>query len=165
MENRCSVCGCITDLSELSDIALSGEHFAVCPFCSKKIKAIEEQPLKQAVAALELLYADTKGRRNQRCSEMLFRHFYSLGISPERVKEHLPARESNLREEIDALKNTVEALQNDLKKFKRRYYLSKILGITVPVIITFIMLVILLSSGALNAIFDYYGLITDYAGM
>lgn len=165
MENRCNVCGCITDLSELSDILLANEPFAVCPFCSKKIRAIEEQPSEQAKAALELLYADTKGRRGQRCSEMLFRHFHSLGINTECTPNYLPNKNVDLREEVNQLKNTVEALQNDLKKFKRRYYLSKIFGILAPVVIVFIMLVILLSSGALNAIFDYYGLISEYAGM
>lgn len=165
MENRCNVCGCITDLSELSDILLANEPFAVCPFCSKKIRAIEKQPSEQAKAAFEFLYADTKGRRNQRCSEMLFRHFHSLGIKTEGAPNCLPTQNFDLRDEVNRLKNTVEALQNDLKKFKRRYYLSKIFGILAPVVIVFIMLVVLLSSGALNAIFDYYGLISKYAGM
>ena len=180
METRCSVCGCITDTAELSPVTLSEKKFEVCPFCNKKLKAINEYPKENSALAREILTADTKGRRSHECSAMLYRHFYSLGISPttenavssSKSKEKAVQNKAapapltkDLAQEVAELKNRVETLSGELKKFKRRYYFSRILGIIAPVLITFIMLIILLSSGALDAIFDYYGFLSEYAGM
>lgn len=180
METRCSVCGCITDTAELSPVTLSEKDFEVCPFCNKKLKAINEYPKENSALAREILTADTKGRRSHECSAMLYRHFYSLGISPtpenavssSKSKKKAVQNKAapapltkDLAQEVAELKNRVETLSGELKKFKRRYYFSRILGIVAPVLITFIMLIILLSSGALDAIFDYYGLLSEYAGM
>ncbi len=165
-ETRCSICGCITDPSELSSVTLSTESFDICPFCNKKIKAINEHPIENASLAREILTADTKGKRNPQCSAMLYRHFFSLGINPtETVATKPNSQTKQLEAEVQELKSQVEALASDLKKFKRRYYLSRILGVIAPVILTFIMLLIFLKSGLLDNIFAYYDFLGKYANM
>lgn len=176
METRCSICGCITDTAELNDVTLSGENFSACPFCNKKLKQIEKDPLSNSQLAREILQQDTKGRRSAQCNAMLYRHFYSLGIKPtenvsnvstQPVNKNNPATPQNadLQKEVAELKKQVEEITSSLKKFKRRYYLSRILGVIAPVVLTLIMLLIFLKMGFLDKLFEYYDFLGKYASM
>lgn len=54
-------------------------------------------------------------------------------------------------------------MEKQLKSLKRRLLISKILEIFVPLVLVLVLLVILLRSGALQSIFDYYSSLEDLA--
>ena len=63
----------------------------------------------------------------------------------------------------EPLEKRVEKPEKQLKSLKRRLWVSKILEIVVPLVLVLVLLVILLRSGALQSIFDYYSSLEDLA--
>lgn len=176
MNNRCDICGCETESEGLKKYELSGNEYDICVFCRKRLEKISKNPAAEATEAVNMLYMDTKGRRNGQCDTALKEHFESLGIDT-RKKEAVPAftpymplsvNTANVNAggtEIEELKRQISELNEKFNSFRRRYIISRVLGMVMPVVIVFVMLIILLASGALQSLFDYYGLILDYANM
>lgn len=87
-------------------------------------------------------------------------------VKPQEAPKNTPAPQNkDLQAEVEELKAKVEEMSSSLKKFKRRYYLSRIFGVIAPVLLTLIMLLIFLKMGFLDKIFEYYDFLGKYASM
>ncbi len=62
------------------------------------------------------------------------------------------------------LEKRITALEKDLKGFKRRLLISKIISFAAPLLITLILFIILMASGVLDPLFSYFNTISDLAG-
>ena len=82
----------------------------------------------------------------------------------ERGAETPPAKPAvTATKNAEPLEERVDKLEKQLKSLKRRLLISKILEIVVPLVLVLVLLVILLRSGALQSIFDYYSSLEDLA--
>lgn len=177
MNGRCDVCGCKTEDGELKKCNVGGKEYDLCVFCRKQFEKISQSPRENSETARNLLFMDTNGKRADECQASLAKAFASLGIDTEKHSEpeaepkspYMPKTAESaerlakpVEAEVAQLKKQVADLNEELNKFKKHYFLSKILGFIVPVVFVFVMLIILLASGALQNIFDYYGLLSEY---
>lgn len=195
MENRCLLCGCKTDMLDLTEYEFkNGEKATVCGFCQKQLSAFNKNPKANALWAQQLLETDTKGVRTKEV-EQAFKQMMSVnGIEQVFEKNYvntvpLPPQSQYYQqmsantafntqwnnmsefsnqpltehEELEIVKKQLNDLQTNFNKFKKRYYLSKILGIVLPIVFIILMLIILVKSGAVQSIFDYYAQLSDWA--
>lgn len=188
MENRCDLCGCKTDFLDLSEFVFdNGTKASVCGYCQKQLSAFNKSPKAAADWAQKLLVTDTKGVRPQKVEKAFTEMLLKNGINPPRQeppptsgyygiepsgqnynKAEMPAFFENPatpEDELQTVKRQLGELQSEFKKFKKRYYISKILGIVLPILFVIIMVIILFASGAVQNIFDYYAQMSDLANM
>lgn len=164
MSNRCEICGCITEEEMLRSYTLSGKQMKICSFCKKQLDAIDRDPQANAQQALNLLNMDTQGKRSAETQRLLSEHFESLEITGEKQSaESAPSQP--LEKEVRELKQRIDSLESELNGFRRRYVITKILEIVIPIAFIVLMLIILVASGALKNLFGYYNTIMDYANM
>lgn len=171
------LCGCKTDMLDLTEYEFeNGVKASVCGFCKKQLLAFNKNPSSNSLWARQLLETDTKGVRPEEVEEA-FRHTV-YGVNPavrtqgvnyvntaknQPVKAEVQTKPLTQKEEFEIVKKQLYELQKDFKKFKKRYYLSKILGIVLPISIVLLLIIILFASGALQNIFDYYAQLSDWA--
>ena len=177
MNTRCDICGCETDPSDIEEYLLSGKAKNVCSFCRKRIKEVEADPANKSEAARNLLFMDTKGHRNEDTNILIRKHFYELGIDisaapqPELPVTPVPVMApaqaapapANTDMQTAELKKELEDLKNSFQRFRRRYYISKILGYVAPVIVLIIGLIILHKMGTIQTFIDYFNMLSEYA--
>jgi len=164
MNGRCDVCGCKTEQEQLKEYMLSGEKREICVFCKKQLDAVAQDPVGNSESAKNMLSRDTKGNRTPETQSLLKKHFSALGISAD-ADANAAAKPQAQSGEVEELKRKVEELSNELKSFKRNYWLSKILSIVLPIVLTVVMLIVLIASGALKNIFGYYDYLSELANM
>lgn len=146
----------------LRSYELGGRELKICNFCRKQLDSVERDPVNNRQQAMNLLEMDTQGKRSADTQRRLTEHFGKLGISDNTESK---AAESDLQKQVTELNEKVNTLESELHAFRRRYIISKILGITLPVAFVVLMLIILVASGALKNLFGYYNTIMDYANM
>lgn len=177
MESRCDVCGCVTEQTDLKSYKLDDKEFMVCVFCRKQLERLPNG----AQDVENLLHMDTKGKRSDECQQALEKFIKGKGIditdkaSVQKITAAMPVYGAQntpeqfeslpLEQQVQMLHKQVDELNNKIERFKKRYLLSKVLGYILPVVFVVIMLIILLSTGLLQNIFDYYGTLGDYANM
>ena len=171
MNGRCDVCGCKTEHEQLKEYAISGEKREVCVFCKKQLDLMARDPVGNSESALNMLSQDTKGNRTQKTQTLLEKHFSALGVGAVGgQKAELSGQKAELSggsqsAQVEELKKQVEALSNELKSFKKSYFISKILSIALPIVLVVVMLIVLIASGALKNIFGYYDYLSELANM
>lgn len=180
MENRCLLCGCKTDALDLTKYKFkNGAEANVCGFCKKQLLAFNKNPESNALWVQQLLDTDTKGVRPTAVEEALRLAASENQIAPAPEKQaasvmpkdinfintanNQSVRPLTKEEEFAIVKKQLADLQKDFKSFKKRYYLSKILGIVLPVVMVVLLFVILLATGAFENILNYYEQIKEWA--
>ena len=74
-------------------------------------------------------------------------------------------KNGSLEDEIADLRAQLQALSDSFNGFRKRYIISKIVSIALPVVLIIIMLIIVIASGAVGNLVNYYNTIVDYANM
>ena len=172
METRCEICGCLTEEEQLTDFELAGESFKVCTYCKKGLEAIAEHPDKSSEQAVNM-FSMENSHRSVRAQKAMGRYFASLGVSGNPVKPAgtaapAPSVKSAAQtsgDEIKELSERLTQLENKVERFRKRYYISKALGIAIPVLLIVIAFIVMVASGALENLANYYDTIMDYANM
>lgn len=164
MNGRCDVCGCKTEREQLKEYAISGEKCEVCVFCKKQLDLIARDPVGNSESALNMLSQDTKGNRTQKTQTLLEKHFSALGVGAV-GEQKAELSDGSQSAQVEELKKQVEALSDELKSFKKSYFISKILSIALPIVLVVVMLIVLIASGALKNIFGYYDYLSELANM
>lgn len=163
MSERCEVCGCVTEEEMLKSCQLGSAEVKVCSFCKKQLDSIEKNPKENYENALNLLNMDTSGRRSEKVQKALREKLEGLGISEE--SQPADGGEGASAKELEELREKVDSLESELKAFKKRYVMTKILEVVIPIAFIVIMLIVIVASGALKNIFNYYETIMEYANM
>ena len=166
MDARCEICGCLTDEQSLTECELSGEQFRICSYCKKSLEAIAENPGESSEQAVNI-FSMENSHRSERAKRALGRYFAMLGVSgnPKPSAKATAAAAAAPSDEIKELTEKVEKLQNDLDRFKRRYFISKALEIAIPILLIIIVFIVMIASGALDNLKNYYDTILEYANM
>lgn len=183
MDFRCEICGCKTEPQELKSYTLQGEEINACSFCRKQLESIKKAPKDFENDAKSLLNMNTNGKRSEKVQLLLKVELDSLGVdtSPAvnnqnafmpqgaRVNSPSPAvqnvKNGSLEDEIADLRAQLQALSDSFNGFRKRYIISKIVSIALPVVLIIIMLIIVIASGAVGNLVNYYNTIVDYANM
>ncbi len=177
MNTRCDICGCETDPSDIEEYLLSGKAKNICSFCRKRIKEVETDPTNKSEAARNLLFMDTKGHRSEDTNILIRKHFYELGIDISAVSQPeiqvvpvpvaAPAQAAPAPATADLqtaeLQKELEDLKNSFNRFRRRYYISKILSLVAPIFVLIIGLIILHKMGTIQTFIDYFNMLSEYA--
>ncbi len=165
MEARCEICGCPTEEEFLSDYSLSGEQFKICSYCKKRLEAIADNPKENYEQALNIFKLDNP-HRSPTAQAALVKFFGSLGVSEksESVSPKKPV-ETVRDAEIKRLEEKIDRLEKKVEKYRRKYIISKVIEIAVPVLLILIVFIIMIASGALDNLVNYYNTIIDYANM
>ena len=174
MDTRCEICGCLTEEEQLTDFELAGDSFKTCSYCKKSLEAIAENPDKSSEQAVNIFLMDNS-HRSGRAHKALGKYFASLGVSGNPVK---PANTAEAKpspsaksapavpnDEIKELNERLTQLENKVERFQKRYYISKALSIAIPVVIIVIAFIVMVASGALDSLKNYYDTILEYANM
>lgn len=165
MDARCEICGCLTEEQSLTECEISGERFKICSYCKKSLEAIAENPGESSEQAVNI-FSMENSHRSERAKKALGRYFASLGVSGNpKSSAKAPAAAAAQSDELKELTEKVEKLQNDLDKFKRRYFISKALEIAIPILLIVIVFIVMIASGALDNLKNYYDTILEYANM
>lgn len=192
MDIRCEVCGCPTDSAELREYSIGGEKVNACRTCVKSLKAIEAAPAENRSRAFDLANMNTSGRRSDKVQLALVNRFAQLGIIivpvvPQQVippqpvvppvqtvtppsampvsSTQTPPQAVTEQQQIDQLRKDLIDLKFRFDRFYKRYLISKILSIALPILLILIMLIIVIKSGAIENLVNYYNTITEYANM
>lgn len=170
MNNRCSVCGCVAQMGELSEYEINSNSLEICSVCRKNLTAIKQNPKEKSALAREMLFKDTNGHREISTQISLEKHFSSLGIDTRAEAVNSNNKENNsdneeLENQVNELKNQLGKLQADFYGFRKRYYLMKILSIAIPIVLVILMLIVIFASGALDNLYNYYSAIGEMAEM
>lgn len=166
MDARCDICGCLTEEQSLTDFEMAGEQFKVCSYCKKNLETVAANPEENSELAVNIFTMDNR-HRSERAKRALGRYFGSLGVSGNpKTETNVPSVAAPVQgDDVRALIGRVEKLEKELDRFKRRYYLSKALGITIPILLIVVVFIVMVSSGAIDNLKNYYNTILEYANM
>lgn len=166
MESRCAICGNRTEDMDLATVEIEGVSVKACPYCRKQLSQFLQDPARNAAWLSGVLRVDEKHTRTPEATAALTRLAYQNDIprpAPANA-ETPPAKPAvTATKNAEPLEERVDKLEKQLKSLKRRLLISKILEIVVPFVLVLVLLVILLRSGALQSIFDYYSSLEDLA--
>ena len=170
MESRCAICGNRTEDLDLATVEFEGVSVKACPYCRKQLSQFLQDPARNAAWLSGVLRVDEKHTRTPEATAALTRLAYQNDIArPAPANAEAPPANPAAKPAVTATKNAepleerVDKLEKQLKSLKRRLLISKILEIVVPLVLVLVLLVILLRSGALQSIFDYYSSLEDLA--
>ncbi|NMP37120.1 MAG: hypothetical protein GX051_03200 [Clostridiales bacterium] len=191
MNTVCPVCGCKTDDFDVEEFVFEDGHTEkLCGYCRKQLKVLEasntanDMQTRAAVEWLDSMAQRPVDSRSTQCLAQLnrIRKLYpQIPVKraqapaaqpsasaqknvPESAAEthNVPAGEPD--ERMAVLEKRITALEKDLKGFKRRLLISKIISFAAPLLITLILFIILMASGVLDPLFSYFNTISDLAG-
>lgn len=166
MESRCAICGNRTEDMDLATVEFEGVSVKACPYCRKQLSQFLQDPARNAAWLSGVLRVDEKHTRTPEATAALTRLAYQNDIArPVPANAETPPANPAVTatKNAEPLEERVEKLEKQLKSLKRRLLISKILEIVVPLVLVLVLLVILLRSGALQNIFDYYSSLEDLA--
>lgn len=164
MESRCAICGNRTEGMDLDKVEFEGVSVKACPYCRKQLSQFLQDPERNAAWLSGVLRVDEKHTRTPEATAALTRLAYQNHIARPAESAELPVKPvATAQTNAESLEKRVEALENQLRRLKRRMLISKILQIVLPLVLVLILLVVLLRSGALQNIFDYYSSLEDLA--
>ena len=166
MESRCAICGNRTEDMDLATVEFEGVSVKACPYCRKQLSQFLQDPARNAAWLSGVLRVDEKHTRTPEATAALTRLAYQNDIArPAPVNAETPPAKPAVTatKNAEPLEERVDKLEKQLKSLKRRLLISKILEIVVPLVLVLVLLVILLRSGALQSIFDYYSSLEDLA--
>ena len=166
MESRCAICGNRTEDMDLATVEFEGVSVKACPYCRKQLSQFLQDPARNAAWLSGVLRVDEKHTRTPEATAALTRLAYQNDIArPAPAKAETPPAipAVTATKNAEHLEERVDKLEKQLKSLKRRLLISKILEIVVPLVLVLVLLVILLRSGALQSIFDYYSSLEDLA--
>lgn len=166
MESRCAICGNRTEDIDLAAVEFEGVSVKACPYCRKQLSQFLQDPTRNAAWLSGVLRVDEKHTRTPEATAALTRLAYQNDIArPAPANAETPPAKPAVTaaQNTEPLEKRVEKLEKQLKSLKRRLLISKILEIVVPLVLVLVLLVILLRSGALQNIFDYYSSLEDLA--
>ena len=166
MESRCAICGNRTEDMDLATVEFEGVSVKACPYCRKQLSQFLQDPARNAAWLSGVLRVDEKHTRTPEATAALTRLAYQNDIArPAPANAETPPANPAVTatKNTEPLEKRVEKLEKQLKSLKRRLLISKILEIVVPLVLVLVLLVILLRSGALQNIFDYYSSLEDLA--
>lgn len=164
MESRCAICGNRTEDMDLATVEFEGVSVKACPYCRKQLSQFLQDPARNAAWLSGVLRVDEKHTRTPEATAALTRLAYQNDIARPANAETPPAKPAvTATKNAEPLEERVDKLEKQLKSLKRRLLISKILEIVVPLVLVLVLLVILLRSGALQSIFDYYSSLEDLA--
>lgn len=166
MESRCAICGNRTEDMDLAAVEFEGVSVKACPYCRKQLSQFLQDPARNAAWLSGVLRVDEKHTRTPEATAALTRLAYQNDIArPVPANAETPPANPAVTaaQNAEPLEERVEKLEKQLKSLKRRLLISKILEIVVPLVLVLVLLVILLRSGALQNIFDYYSSLEDLA--
>ncbi len=166
MESRCAICGNRTEDMDLATVEFEGVSVKACPYCRKQLSQFLQDPARNAAWLSGVLRVDEKHTRTPEATAALTRLAYQNDIArPAPANAETPPAKSAVTatKNAEPLEERVDKLEKQLKSLKRRLLISKILEIVVPLVLVLVLLVILLRSGALQSIFDYYSSLEDLA--
>ncbi|NLA77375.1 MAG: hypothetical protein GX851_06055 [Clostridiales bacterium] len=188
----CPVCGCKTEEFDIADFSFEGGHTEkLCGYCRRQLKLLDDPsgaPEAQAAAAVAWLDSMAQKPVEIRSAECLtqlnrIRKLYpQIPVkrpdtpvaapappvrtpAPAQVASQSPDTPENLTDQIFLLNKRISALEKDLKSFKRRLLISKIISFAAPLVITLILFIILMASGVLDPLIDYFNTISNLADM
>ena len=188
MDTHCQICGCITEESQLGDYEISGRTLKACRICRKSLDSIKQNPAVHAGEAYNIVNMNTGSRRSAEVQNLLVAHFASLGVAFQQAPPAAPVQpmppvqpvqtaqpvqqvtyaasaQGNTEQELAQLRKEFDELKKSYEGFRRRYYIAKIISITLPILLVIIMFIIMIKSGALENLFNYYNTIVEYANM
>lgn len=166
MESRCAICGNRTEEIDLAAVEFEGVSVKACPYCRKQLSQFLQDPARNAAWLSGVLRVDEKHTRTPEATAALTRLAYQNDIArPAPANAETPPAKPAVTatKNAEPLEERVDKLEKQLKSLKRRLLISKILEIVVPLVLVLVLLVILLRSGALQSIFDYYSSLEDLA--
>lgn len=166
MESRCAICGNRTEDMDLATVEFEGVSVKACPYCRKQLSQFLQDPARNAAWLSGVLRVDEKHTRTPEATAALTRLAYQNDIAwPAPANAETPPEKPAVTatKNAEPLEERVDKLEKQLKSLKRRLLISKILEIVVPLVLVLVLLVILLRSGALQSIFDYYSSLEDLA--
>lgn len=166
MESRCAICGNRTEDMDLATVEFEGVSVKACPYCRKQLSQFLQDPARNAAWLSGVLRVDEKHTRTPEATAALTRLAYQNDIArPVPANAETPPANPAVTaaQNAEPLEKRVEKLEKQLKSLKRRLLISKTLEIVVPLVLVLVLLVILLRSGALQNIFDYYSSLEDLA--
>lgn len=166
MESRCAICGNRTEDLDLATVEFEGVSVKACPYCRKQLSQFLQDPARNAAWLSGVLRVDEKHTRTPEATAALTRLAYQNDIArPVPANAETPPANPAVTaaQNAEPLEKRVEKLEKQLKSLKRRLLISKTLEIVVPLVLVLVLLVILLRSGALQNIFDYYSSLEDLA--
>ncbi len=166
MESRCAICGNRTEDMDLATVEFEGVSVKACPYCRKQLSQFLQDPARNAAWLSGVLRVDEKHTRTPEATAALTRLAYQNDIArPAPASAETPPAKPAVTatKNAEPLEERVDKLEKQLKSLKRRLLISKILEIVVPFVLVLVLLVILLRSGALQSIFDYYSSLEDLA--
>lgn len=166
MESRCAICGNRTEDMDLATVEFEGVSVKACPYCRKQLSQFLQDPARNAAWLSGVLRVYEKHTRTPEATAALTRLAYQNDIArPAPANAETPPAKPAVTatKNAEPLEERVDKLEKQLKSLKRRLLISKILEIVVPFVLVLVLLVILLRSGALQSIFDYYSSLEDLA--
>lgn len=166
MESRCAICGNRTEDMDLATVEFEGVSVKACPYCRKQLSQFLQDPARNAAWLSGVLRVDEKHTRTPEATAALTRLAYQNDIArpaPANAETSPEKPAVTATKNAEPLEERVDKLEKQLKSLKRRLLISKILEIVVPLVLVLVLLVILLRSGALQSIFDYYSSLEDLA--
>lgn len=164
MESRCAICGSRTQEMDLAEIKVEGVCVKACPYCRKQLAQFKQNPEHNAEWLANVLCRDVQSIRTPETTAALTRLAYRNHIArPAEDKEPPAKKAAAAQNHVEPLERRVEALENQLRRLKRRLMISKILEIVLPLLVALVLLVVLLRSGYLQNIFDYFSTLEDLA--
>ena len=161
----CPICGCKTDALDFVTDKVADSEVKMCSFCQRQIHAFDEgkDPGEGHIRWLASVAGKSVSGRsdevNKHLSELAER-FVSEEVAEEVAApdyaDSLPVVNAKGPSQAELLER-IEALEKELRRFKRSLLIKSILEICVPIILAIIIVLVFMSSDLFDSLSELYG--------
>jgi hypothetical protein len=165
----CPVCGCKTDELDFVTDNIAGTEVKMCSFCQRQLGAFgdDKEPGEGHIRWLSSVSGKVVAERPEVVSKYLFElsdKFSDTEVADSVVQPYTPAYTPTpikMAGTVDynqsELLERIEALEKQMKAFKKSILIKSILEVCVPIILALILLLVFVSSDLFDSLSKLYG--------
>lgn len=162
----CPICGCKTDELDFVTENIADSEVKMCSFCQRQISAFEEgkEPGDGHIRWLSSVAEKAVSERSEEINKYLGE--LSRKFVPEEMTETVakPSRTTPVMTDAATadksqaeLLERIEALEAELRAFKKSILIKSILEVCIPIILAIILVLIFISSDLFDSLSQLYG--------
>ena len=164
----CPICGCKTDELDFVTDKISDSEVKMCSFCQRQIHAFDEgkEPgdghIRWLSSVADKAVSERSGEVNNYLGALKEKYVSEATMESVVIPEgssplSTDTRVANTNRSQAELLERIEALENELKNFKRSIRIKTILEVCIPIILTIILVLIFMTSDLFDSLSQLYG--------
>lgn len=166
----CPICGCKTDELDFVTDIIAGSEVKMCSFCQRQISAFEEgkEPgdghIRWLSSVAEKAVPERSGEIDKYLGELNRRfvpgEMTETVVKPSRTAPVMTNAATTDRSQAELLER-IEALETELRAFKKSILIKSILEVCIPIILAIILVLIFISSDLFDSLSQLYGFFVE----